>query len=605
MMKTRLDRLRPSMRMIFLHGFSIFVEGCAVVIALMVEPSQISDFLRFSMERWGLLGTHFLTLIGMLVILSRILRGQAGKMETWFADERHLAWSMILALTCFGFALPAALGNIQPIRDYPYFGRLRPSLFWLALASGQIGLNLLIVLRHLILHWFRQFFPDPSPAEEASRLPITEYCLTSAIIVLYVILQVVSHMQVHEALWLPDSIDYIFPAKTYHWNELGLWTHTKPWGATVLYKLIGSSQTTIDAVQTGLSTLAWISLAWVFSRSLNNKWLKMTAFAILLGFSLAYSIQQWNHIIQSESLSISLMALLLAVWISLLKRWRWVKFAALVLLLAWWTGTRETNLYLSLIVAIILVALGVFKRRQRIYWAVSTVLVLFGILNLQLSEVPTLPRWLYPLTNTLLNRILPDEEYLSYFQARGLDTPPELMALSGGFANSGDFAVYNNPALSGVEDWLFRKGKDTYTRFLIDHPLYTFTAPWQDVQESLASSEVARYAPGTFRQFEDWLFEGLLFPRSLGKLAVLAVAALAGMLWAKTWREAPLFWLVLAVMVLFIPHFYLVWHGDAAEVPRHAIQASIQLRLSSWLLLFLSLDKIVTHDQRIRTRHRP
>ncbi len=604
-MKTTLNRLRPSTRVLFLHVLLIFMEGCGVVIALLAEPSQSSDFLGFSAGRWGMLCAHLVALAGLLVTLSRIWQGHANQVEAWFSDRRHLVWILILALACFSFTLPAVLGSIPPLRDFPYFGRLQPSLAWLALASGQIGLTLLVGLRRSTLRWFRQFFPDSPIAPATSRLTNTQRYVTAGIAILYVILQAASHLQVREARWLPDSIDYIFPATTYRWNEPGLWTHAKPWGAAVLYKLTGSSPTMIDAVQTGLSTLAWLSLAWVFSRSLKDTRVKTTAFAMLLGFSLAASIQGWNHIIQSESLSISLMAFLLAVWISLLQRWRWAKIAALVLLLAWWIGTRETNLYLGLLVAVILAALGIFRKRQRFYWAVSTFLVLFGLFNLQLSEVPTLPRWLYPLTNTLLNRILPNEEFLGYFRAHGLDTPLELMALSGGLANSGDFAVYNDPALASVEDWLYRKGKDTYIRFLIDHPLYTLTAPWQDARTSLASSEIASYAPGNFRQVAIWLFDGLLFPRSLGMLAVLAIAALAVTLGANTWRAGPVFWLVLAALVLFFPHFYLAWHGDAAEVPRHAIQASIQLRLSLWLLLFLALDTIMVQDHGIRTRHRP
>jgi hypothetical protein len=604
-MKTTLNRLPPWTKVIFIHILVIFVEGCGVVIALLAEPSQRSGFLGFSAGRWGMLCANILALAGLLVMLSLIWQGRGKHVETWFSDKRHLAWILVLALTCLCFALPAMLGSIQPLRDFPYFGRLQPSLAWLALASSQIGLTLLVKLRRSIVAWFRQFFPDPPLAPATSRLSDTQRYFTAGVAILYVILQVASHLQIREARWLPDSIDYIFPATTYRWNQPELWTHTKPWGAAVLYKLTGSSPAVIDALQTGLSTLAWLSLAWVFSRSLKDNMVKTTAFAMLLGFSLAASIQGWNHIIQSESLSISLMALLLAIWISLLQRWRWAKFAALILLLAWWIGTRETNIYLGLMVAVILALLGTFKKRQRFYWAVSTFLVLFGFLNLQLSEVPTLPRWLYPLTNTLLNRILPNEEFLSYFRARGLDTPLELMALSGGLANSGDFAVYNDPALASVEDWLYRKGKDTYIRFLIDHPRYTLTAPWQDMRTSLASNEIASYTPGGFRQFATWLFEELFFPRSLGMLAMLAVAALAGIPRANTWRAGPVFWLVFVVLVLFIPHFYLAWHGDAAEVSRHAIQASIQLRLSLWLLLFLALDTIMVQDHGIRTRHRP
>jgi hypothetical protein len=71
--------------------------------------------------------------------------------------------------------------------------------------------------------------------------------------------------------WLPDSIDYIFPAENYGWTEPGLWTHTKPWGAAVLYKLTGSSPVTIAAVQTILSVLAWLLLASVFSRIIRSR----------------------------------------------------------------------------------------------------------------------------------------------------------------------------------------------------------------------------------------------------------------------------------------------------------------------------------------------
>jgi hypothetical protein len=230
---------------------------------------------------------------------------------------------------------------------------------------------------------------------------------------------------------------------------------------------------------------------------------------------------------------------------------------------------------------------------------VSLVLVLFGYFNLQISEIPTIPHWLYPLTNTLLNRILPDEELFSYFQARGLDASPELMALSGGLAHSGDFAIFNEPSLSYVEDWLYHKGKRTYIQFLLDHPLYTLTAPWQNVRESLAPDEIAGYAPDRYQPFAKWLFENLFFPGSLWLLLCLALGTLTGTLTARSWQGSGAFWLLMGLLALFFPHFYLAWHGDAAEVGRHAIQASIQLRLALWLLLFLSLDKIVNHDQRL------
>ena len=263
------------------------------------------------------------------------------------------------------------MGKIPAIRYFAYFGRIQPSLVWLAFASGQVWLTLLVVLRKSILLWFRQFFPETS-AQETTSLTNTQRYIMLGIALVYLSLQLASHFQVREAVWLPDSIDYIFPAKTYNWNEPGLWTHTKPWGAAVLYKLTGSSPVTIDAVQTILSALAWLALAWVFSRS------HPRALAAGGGLWTASWASAWPRPCRcgitssrAKSLSISLMVLIIAVWLSLLRNWRWDKLFALIFLFGWWIGTRETNVYLSLMTAGILVLVGLFFKRQRFYWAVS------------------------------------------------------------------------------------------------------------------------------------------------------------------------------------------------------------------------------------------
>ena len=198
-MKTSLSRLPLSARVLFLTILLIVVEGCGVIIALLAEPSQSSGFLGFSAGRWGMLCAHLLALAGLLVILSRIWQGHTIQMEAWLSDRRHLAWSLILALACLGVALPAVLGSIQPLRDFPYFGRLQPTLAWLALTSGQIGLTLLVVLRRSILRWFRQFFPDSPLIPATARLTNTQRHITAGMAILYMILQAASHLQAGEA----------------------------------------------------------------------------------------------------------------------------------------------------------------------------------------------------------------------------------------------------------------------------------------------------------------------------------------------------------------------------------------------------------------------
>jgi hypothetical protein len=578
-----------SIQLVFAHLCLVALEGLLVIVSLLAEPSQGGGFLGFSAGRWAALFANSLALAGALFGLYRLWTKPLGRLEAWLASERHLFGLFFLAVGLFAASLPAGLGWLPFIRHFAYFGRTQPSLLWLAFASGQVALTLLVVLHRAILDWFRQFFPLDT---QLPAMPLTkrQRLVMLGLAISYLALELSSHLQVRAAAWLPDSIDYIFPATTYAWTEAGLWTHTKPWGAAALYKLTGSSPVAIDAAQTALSALAWLSLAWIFARSIRSGWLGAVAFGLVLGFSLAPSVQMWNHVIQSESLSISLMAAILAAWIALLRRWRWRTLFALLFLFAWWIGARETNVYLSLIVAGILVVVGLFFKRQRFYWAVGALLAWFCVFNMQISETPTLPRWLYPLTNTILHRILPEEEFVQYFEARGMPVTPDLLALRGGYADSGGFAVFNNGALDEMERWLYKRGKDVYIRFLLDHPLYTLVSPWQNIGALLAPDDLRGYAPQQYDPPLAWLFGDLLFPDSLWLAAVLMLAALTAGLRGKVWRDGPLAWLVIGFLALFLPHFYLAWHGDAAEVGRHAIQASVQVRLGLWLLSLLALD---------------
>ena len=592
-------RLNTNMRITLAHLLLMALEGVFVIAWLLGESSQGGGFLGFSAGRWAVLFANLLAWAVVLLALYKVWTRQTEKLNIWLSDKQNLFWLFFLTAILFAISFPAALGKIPAIRYFTYFGRIQPSLIWLALSSGVILLTLLVVLRQSILRWLRQFFPTDTVVQEQVSLTKPQHFLMMGIAVAYSSLQIISFFQVREAKWLPDSIDYIFPASAYAWNESGLWMHTKPWGAAVLYKIIGTSPVIINLVQTLLSTLAWMALAWVFSLAIHNRWLKAVALALILGFSLAPSIQMWNHIIQSESLSISLMALGLAIWLSLSQKWRWDKFLALIFLFAWWVGTREANVYLGLTIAGILIFVGLFYKRQRFYWALSILLIFFGYLNMQISEAPTIPRWLYPLTNTVLNRILPNEEYLSYFEAEGMPVFPELLTLSGGLAHSGDFAIFNNSAFDEVERWLYKHGKGVYLRFLISHPVYTLTDPWKNIGLLLEPKNLLSYAPSQYKPTQGWLFGALIFPDSLWLVSMLALATLILTLKVKPWRDPRVFWLMLGSLALFFPRFYLVWHGDAAEVGRHAIQASIQLRLTLWLLLLLALDKMVTNDHRI------
>ncbi len=555
-----------------------------VIGTLLAEPSQSGGFLGYSIGRWAILVINSFILAGIIFTLYKISVNEAVTLEHWLSRENNLFALFFASFLIFLVSLPTSLGEIEAVRYFTYFGRIQPSLIWLSFSSGVFFFSLLI-LQPLPL---QKFFPDKASVSSQPSLKKSQIILMLGSGILYFVLQIQSFWIVQEAKKLADSSDYTLPASTFAWNDLRLWTFTKPWGAAVFYKLVGVSPTSIDLAQTLFSVFAWLMLAWAFSQVIRNLWLRVIAFYFILGFSLASSIQLWNHVIQSESLSISLMVLMLAIWLLLVKNWHWAVFTLLIFLFAWWIGTRETNIYLSLLIAGSLVLIGFFYKNQRFYWILSILIVIFSYQNMQISKMLTMKRWLYPLTNIVLHRILPNEEFLAYFEEENMPVSPELLALSGNFAHHDDFALFNSLALNDAESWMLKSAKKVYIQFLLTHPIYTLKSPWENLETMLSPKSVESYAPEKYAPFMAWLFGGVFYPNSLWLLLLLALLGVIGIKFSL--KKGSVFFLIFGLLLLFFPHFYLAWHGDALEVARHAIQASIALRLALWLLLFLSAD---------------
>ena len=56
-------------------------------------------------------------------------------------------------------------------------------------------------------------------------------------------------------------------------------------------------------------------------------------------------------------------------------------------------------------------------------------------------------------------------------------------------------------------------------------------------------------------------------------------------------------WVMFVFLLLAVPHLYLVWHGDALDIARHAVMGNVQFHLGIWLLLILFIDSLFTDGQ--------
>jgi hypothetical protein len=218
------------------------------------------------------------------------------------------------------------------------------------------------------------------------------------------------------------------------------------------------------------------------------------------------------------------------------------------------------------------------------------------VINFHLSSLYALPRWALPVAEVITKRILPVPEYREYFISQGMPVTTELMALSGRWAHSDNYAILNNLRLRPFSRWLFRDGKTVYTRFLIAHPNYALTLPLVNVDEMLAvdfSQLIPGYEPALPAMINELFFPIRWFWAYLG----ISVLLFAIFIWKQRHDNSRVFWLMVLFFIFSIPYLYLAWHGDALDLARHASIANVQFHLGLWLLLIFFLDRIISKRQ--------
>lgn len=442
---------------------------------------------------------------------------------------------------------------------------------------------------------FKDYFPVNGEKQIYSIKDANRYLLLAitGISLIYLVLQIKSYLTVREAAMIGDSWSYLQGASL-DFHDPAFFSERRPWGILLIYKILGSSQVGIEIFQHSISSIAWLWLAWSLARSIQNSMVKLIGFIATLGFSLTPTVQLWNHAVLSESPSISLMILILATFIHLTQQWKWGYFLLLIPLFVFWMSIREANAYIALFVALALLLMGCARPTFRIYWLLSFLICVVFFINYQFSSKYALPRWALPLAEVITHRILPEQEYLEYFMDNGMPVTPELMALSGRNANSDNYAVINSKNLKPFSRWLFNDAKNVYVKFLLSHPGYTVASPLADVKSLLGYNyykgfDIPDYSPVLPIPANEFFYPIQLFWLYLW----LSIFAAGFILVANLHNNKGINWITILFLLLTIPQIYLIWHGDALDVERHAVVMNIQFHLGIWWLVILHIDTML------------
>lgn len=365
--------------------------------------------------------------------------------------------------------------------------------------------------------------------------------------------------------YLPWSVDAQIRAPTY----------------PILIAISGGDLRTVAAVQTAISILAWGWLAYAVSRNFRTRIFGILSLITILVFSLDKHIIGWDTVIQTESLSISLLCLLVGLWIIPPHVHGWMRLLAITIVGFLWVFTRDTNAYL-LLAAGLIVLLAVFLRRlpQR-YVALSIgfgITFIFSYLSFTIGA-----RWIYPFQNMLAKRVLNNSQSIEFFTSCGMPESPALLNFSNARNTVVNNALNNDPAFSDYRVWRDQNGRRCFTSWLLAAPLQTLLEPISNFNAVIDFPEIDRFFQNKFSAVLPVQLSRIIYPETIalaiGLLAVLL--QILGLVLNKS--ESKFIWLfLLTFIILLYPHMFIIFHGDTNDVSRHAITAAVQLFLGFW-----------------------
>lgn len=390
--------------------------------------------------------------------------------------------------------------------------------------------------------------------------------------------------------WWQDSDDYLGVAQ-HNLNSSGFWVGERAPVVPLLLKATGGRPgIKFVEVQIVLAALAWGWLASELVRARDCRWWRHGIVgASVLAFSLSEPVALWDRSVLSESMTISLLAALMAAGLRLCRAPTWPRVGLFVWLSLWWVLTRDANAVALLLVA---VAAGSSAWRRRFD---TTHLRTFAILAAALAVVAlgsSAVAWIggrgdVPLLHVYQVRVLPYPDRVAWFAARGMPDGDRFVDAS----KAADPAV--RPPVAGVGDaddppwavwrsWLAADGRVMFARFVLAHPSYLWSEPVRSPERVFnnAEGDVGYYAASDMPKVP-FVSEVFWWPTPLVVTgAAVMVAARRSHERFNRGESQWSFHVVLVAAGSAAVAGFVAWHADGMESARHLVPATVGFRLA-------------------------
>lgn len=374
----------------------------------------------------------------------------------------------------------------------------------------------------------------------------------------------------------------------------------RPWATSYLYWLVPGDHRWEIVGQAVVGGLCWAVLGLAVAAWFREPRVRIGVTGAVVALGLTTSITNWDTAILSESLALSLTALVVAAWLNLARRTTWVTAGLVVAATLPWLFVRQSLLPAAWLVVVVAAAAAVVTGRRGGAWrhlaGVAAGLVLVtGLASVSYSRNQEVVR--SNLTVIVANRIAPDPERLSWFREHGMPVP------ASGALDPG--ALTADPAFSR---WVGGVGRSTYARYLLTHPWYSLTEPLDDlvgVRQSYGDQplpQATMLSPGdgygSARPVIPEVVEQAVFQPGGTGTVLTALAAVLGLSLVRRRRRDRRWAVPLALVGISLASLVAGWHGATPELGRLAIVAAVALRLGLILQFgFLAEDELLRRRQ--------
>lgn len=380
------------------------------------------------------------------------------------------------------------------------------------------------------------------------------------------------------------------------------YTEGKPFGYPLVLKLFGRHQELILGAQLGASLVAWAILAFVLARRVRPRW-RFVAFVAVLGFSLSWQVAQWDTLLGTESFSLSLFALLVALLLLCFDEPTWARVAAMVPVALAFTALRDTNAVIS---AFALGGVGLFWFvRERSLRTVALIVCAVACVVLVASTTGE-KRWQILVADQIGKRVESDPQQLAYFEAHGMPNQPKLSHLI--FVDTRhtlpNQTFLDDPRLATFMAWFVPNARHTYYGYLLSHLGTAIVQPTKLLPRMLGDGGLTTYRNASFRPLPEPI-DSFVYPSSGDSVlrwdaCLLGLYAIGGLLGLVRRR-----WLAPLVLVgLTLPLAIVVWDGEASEVARHSLLTGVAARLALLTGAFLVVPELLAAAKRAVTASR-